>query len=75
LPVDLLLLEGRVEGLADGVVIAIADAAHRDLDPCPLAAPGEQHRRELTAMIGVVNQPTVGATARERHLERVDDQL
>ena len=33
LPVDPLLLQGRVEGLADGVVVAVADRAHRDLNP------------------------------------------
>jgi hypothetical protein len=27
------------------------------------------------ALIGVVNQPAIGATARERHLERVNDEF
>ncbi len=40
-----LLLQGGVERFADGVVITIADAAHRDRDPGPLAAFGDQHRR------------------------------
>jgi hypothetical protein len=64
-----------VEGLADGIVIAIADASHRDLDP-GLGAPfGEQHRGELAALVGVMNEAGVGATSGERHLERVDDEL
>jgi hypothetical protein len=29
----------------------------------------------LTALIAVMNEPTVGAASRERHLERVDDEL
>ena len=63
LPVDLLLFEAGVEGLADGVVIAIADRAHRDLDPGLGAAFGEQHRGELAALIRMVNQAAVGATS------------
>jgi len=29
----------------------------------------------LAALVGMVNEPGVGATSGKRHLERVDDQL
>src|SRR4051794_24740294 len=74
-PVDEVLLQARVEALEHGVVEAVAAASHRDVDPDAAAAAREDQRRELRAPVAVMDQADVRTTARDGHLERVDDEL
>src|SRR2546425_1083676 len=55
LAIEQLALEGREEALAQGVVVRVADAAHRRPD-ASLATPlAERDRRVLAALVGVMN--------------------
>ena len=72
--VDELFFEGGEERLGDGVVVGVSAGAHRDRDPGLVRGAAERERDVLAALVGVVDQPWVGASAREGHPERVDDQ-
>src|SRR4051794_29687274 len=54
--VDEVLLQRRVEALQDGVIEAIAAAAHRDVDADRTAATSEDQRRVLAALVRMVHQ-------------------
>ena len=72
---DELLLERGEEALGDGVVVAVALGAHRAGDAGVAGGLAEGQRDVLRALVGVVDQPGLGAAARDGHLQRVDDEL
>src|SRR3712207_2719175 len=53
---DQLAFEGGEEGLDEGIVVAIADRAHRDADPGLTAAAAEGQTGVLAAVVRVVDQ-------------------
>jgi hypothetical protein len=73
--VDEFLVERREEALGDRVIEAVALAAHRLGDACGAGLLAEGQADELAALIGVPDQTRRGLAARERHLQRVADQL
>lgn len=73
--VDELLLERREEALGDGVVEAVAARSHRASDPGLAGGLPERERDELRSRVGVVDQPGLRTTTRERHLQGVDDEV
>ena len=60
--------------LGDSVVVR-RGAAHRDLDVRLAATFTEEQRNVLRALVGVMNESRAWASARDGHLERVDDEL
>ena len=69
-----LALQRSEEALGHGVVVAVADGAHRGQDASLLASKAEFNRGVLTALVGVVDD-AVGPTTGQPHVERGDDQL
>jgi hypothetical protein len=66
--VDEFGFEGGEEALGDGVVVAVADAAHRGRDPGIAQLLPEGERGVLAAMVAVVHQvPVTGTAALEGH--------
>src|SRR3954469_4461190 len=59
--VDELLLQRREEALGDGVVVAVAAAAHRLGDAGGAGLLAEGQRDELAALVGVPDQPRRGS--------------
>jgi hypothetical protein len=74
LAVEPFAFEGGKEALAESVVKAIADRAHRWADPSFSAAAAKGHGRVLTAMIGMMDD-RLGRALSESHLEGLQDQL
>ena len=72
---DELLLERGEEALGDGVVVAVSAAAHRLRDPGGAGLLAEGEADELAALIGMADQPRCRAAVRERHSQRVGDEL
>src|SRR2546425_656877 len=73
-PGEELALEGREEALAQGVVVGVADRAHRGPDPDLLAPEPEGTRRVLAALIRMVDD--LGRPALVHgHRQRVEDEL
>jgi hypothetical protein len=56
----------------DGVVVGVPAGAHRDRDPGLVRGAAERQTDVLAALVGVVDQPGLGAPAREGHLQRVE---
>lgn len=61
------------EGLGHGVVVAVADRAHRGQNAGLLASKAEFNGGVLTALVGVVDDAG-GPTTGQRHVERGHDQ-
>src|SRR3954453_11874300 len=70
-----LFLERREEALGDGVVVAIAPAAHRDGNAGVAGFLAEAQSDILRSLVAVVNEPGPGPAPRDGHLERVDDEF
>src|SRR2546426_3750294 len=74
LAIEQLALEGREEALAQGVVVRVADAAHRRPD-ASLATPlAERDRRVLAALVGVMND-VLRLALYHGHVQRRKDEL
>src|SRR5262249_36340156 len=73
LPIEQLAFQRGEEALAHGVVVGVADRAHRGPHACGPAALPELDRGVLRALIGVMDN-TVGASRSERHLECIQHQ-
>ena len=56
-------------------VVRVAAGAHRDRDLRVAGGPPERKADVLRALVGMMDQPRRRMPARERHLQRVDDQL
>jgi hypothetical protein len=69
-----LALEGGEEGLGHGVVVGVADTAHRRAHASLLAAESELDRGVLAPLVGVVDD-VAGLALLHGELEGVDDQL
>ena len=77
LPVQKLDLHSRPERLDHGVVVAVADTAHRSEQPGVLSSLGEGPRTELDAVIGVNDRSRPGLLVQpavDGHPECVGDQ-
>src|SRR5215217_6094241 len=73
--VDEFLLKRREEALGDGVVVAVAAAAHRLRDPGGAGFLAEVQADELAALVGVPDQPGAGTAMLDGHLKGVGDQF
>ena len=62
------------EALGHRVVMAVADRAHRGDDAALAAALRERVRRVLAALVAVMDD-LLGAAPRQRHVQRIEDQL
>ena len=73
LTVEQFALESGKEALAQGVIVAIADRAHRRTDAGFPAALAEGQRGVLTALIGVVND-AFGTALLNSHVQGIHHQ-
>ena len=73
--VDQLGLQGGEEALGHGVVVAVADRAHRRRDPGLAQALAEGQARVLGAVVAVVDEVRARAAADDRRVERRGDEL
>jgi hypothetical protein len=74
-PVEQLGLERREEALGDGVIEGVAAAAPCSASRWHPASFFRKRARVLAAAIRVMHDSGCGLTLRERHPERVDDEL
>jgi hypothetical protein len=70
-----LTLQGGEEALRHGIVVAVADRAHRAADACGLTALAEKERGLVAAVIRVVDEPVPWSPVPDGHLQRSDDEL
>ncbi len=73
--VDELGLEGSEEALGQGVVVAVADRAHRGRDPGLAQALAEREARVLAPVVGVVDEAARRSTADDRRVKGRGDEL
>ena len=69
-----LAFERGVEAFAHGIVVAVADRPHRHRNAGFFAALSERDRRILRTVIGMMND-ALRAMTKDRHVERIDDEL
>jgi hypothetical protein len=73
-PIEQVAFEGCEETLAHGVVVRVADRAHRRAHAGLAAALAELDRGVLRPLIGVMDHAP-GPSCRQRHVQRIEHQL